>query len=61
MTQEWTVENERQDWPPLATLVALEQELLGNATAPDDEWINRVAAVKTVRDFLIQAKAEQAS
>ena len=54
----WTEENERQDWPPFATLLALETELLGKATEPDDKWIDRVAAVKTIRDFLIQAADE---
>jgi hypothetical protein len=57
---EWSVEHDRQDWPPLSTLVALELELVGNATEDDDEWIDRAAAVKTVRDYYTQARAERA-
>jgi hypothetical protein len=58
--REWSIENERQDWPALAVLVALEQELVGNAIEDDDEWINRAAAVRTVRDYYTQARAEKA-
>jgi hypothetical protein len=56
--REWSIENERQDWPALAVLVALEQELVGNAIE-DDEWIC-AAAVRTVRDYYTQARAEKA-
>jgi hypothetical protein len=46
--------------PALAVLVALEQEMVGNAIEDDDEWINRAAAVRTVRDYYTQARAEKA-
>lgn len=57
--QQWSIENDRQDWPPLSTLVALETELLDFGNASDLD-IDRAAAVSTVRDYLVQAKADQA-
>lgn len=60
LTPTLCVVDELQDWPALATLVALEQELIAHSTADDDEWIDRAAAVKTCRDYFTWARAEQA-
>ena len=56
----WSAAHDRADWPPVATLVALEQELLARATEPDDAWIDRTAAVRTLRDTIAWARGEQA-
>ncbi len=45
--EKWSTDHQREDWPPLATLVALETELLGNVTDLD---VARAAGVKTVRE-----------